>query len=92
MNYHGISWYSMIVHGQQTTYFAWVNNIIWALIKLKAFADNKFNFATMLISLFDRVENIMGKGDNADYQHFLLYSQCFQEASFSGLLKDGIVW
>ena len=23
MNYHGIPWYSMIVHGQQTTYFAW---------------------------------------------------------------------
>ena len=25
----------------------------------------------MIISAFDRVENIVGKGENADYQHFL---------------------
>ena len=34
----------------------------------------------------------MGKGENAGYQHFLLFPQCFQEASFSGLLNIGIVW
>ena len=39
-----------------------------------------------------RVENIVGKGENAGYQHFLLYPQCFQKASLSGLLKVGIVW
>ena len=32
-----------------------------------------------------------GKGENAGYQHFLLFEQCFQKASFSGLLKIGIV-
>ena len=26
----------------------------------------------MIISVFDRVENIVGKGENAGYQHFLL--------------------
>ena len=31
----------------------------------------------------------MGKGENAGYQHFLLFPQCFQKASFSGLLKSG---
>ena len=45
----------------------------------------------MLISLFDKVENTMGKGENAGYQHFLLFPQCFQEAYFSGLLKVRIV-
>ena len=25
-----------------------------------------------------RVENIVGKGENAVYQHFLLFLQCFQ--------------
>ena len=34
-------------------------------------------------------ENIMGKGENAGYQHFPLYQQCFQKASFSGSLKVG---
>ena len=41
---------------------------------------------------FDRVENIAGKGENAGYQHFLLFPQCFQKASFSGFLKVGISW
>ena len=38
------------------------------------------------------VENIAGKGENAGYQHFLLFPLCFQKASYSGLLKVGIVW
>ena len=25
----------------------------------------------------------MGKGDNAVYQHFLLFPQCFEKASFT---------
>ena len=32
----------------------------------------------MTTSLFDREENIVGKGENAGYQH-LLYLQCFQK-------------
>ena len=32
--------------------------------KLKAFADNKLTVAKMMISLFDRVENAAGKGEN----------------------------
>ena len=37
------------------------------------------------------VENIVGKGENAGYQHFLLFPQCFQKASFLGSLKTEIV-
>ena len=44
-----------------------------------------------MISVFDSVENIVGKEENAVYQHFLLFPQCFQKASFSELLKVGIV-
>ena len=57
---------------------------------MKAFTDNKFNFAKMRNSVFDRVENIVGKGENAGYQHLLLFSQCFQNLSVSGSLKVGI--
>ena len=36
-----------------------------------------------LKNFLGRVENIVGKGENAGYQHFLLYPQCFQKASSS---------
>ena len=77
--------------------------IVWELVnplpnskildwsKLKAFADNKINNAEMMIPLPDRIENIVGKGENAGYQHFLLFSQCFQKLSLSRLLKVQIV-
>ena len=29
----------------------------------------------------DRVENMVGKEENARYEQFLLYSQCFQKQS-----------
>ena len=59
---------------------------------MKAFADKKFNIPKMMISLCDRVENIVGKGENAGYQHFLLFPQGFKNNSISGSLKVGIVW
>ena len=41
--------------------------------KLKAFTDIRLKVAKMTISLFDRVGNTVGKGENAGYQHFLLF-------------------
>ena len=55
--------------------------------KFKAFAEDNLNVAKMMVSLYDRVENIVGKGENAGYQHFLLFPQCFQKASSIGSLK-----
>ena len=40
---------------------------------LKAFTDIRLKAAKMTISLFDRVGNTVGKGENAGYQHFLLF-------------------
>ena len=37
-----------------------------------------------MISPCDRVENIVGKGEYAGYQHFLLFTQSFQKASSLG--------
>ena len=59
--------------------------------KLKSFADDKLNVTKMTISSFDRVENTVGNGENAGYQHFLLFPQCFPKLSSLGLLKVGIV-
>ena len=38
--------------------------------------DIKSHLVTALV-VFDMVENIVWKGENADYQYFLLFSQCF---------------
>ena len=67
------------------------NDKILDCSKLKAFAKDKINLAKMMIYVFDRIENIVGKGENAGYQHFLLFL-CFQKAYFSGSVKVGIVW
>ena len=45
-----------------------------------------------MISVSYLVENIVGKGENAGYQHFLLFPQYFQKVSPLGSLKVGIVW
>ena len=68
------------------------NDNFLELTKFKAFADDNSNVAKMVIFVCDRVENIVGKGENAGYQHFLLFPQCLQKASFPGSLKIGIVW
>ena len=35
---------------------------------------------------------MVGKGENAGYQNFLLFPQCFQKAIFTGSLEVWIVW
>ena len=45
----------------------------------------------MIISVFDRVENIVGKGENASYQHFLLFPR-FEKVSFPDMSKGVTVW
>ena len=38
------------------------------------------------------VENIVGKGEIARYEQFLLFPQCFQKACFPGASKGVSVW
>ena len=57
------------------------------MTKSKAFADDKLNIAKMAISPYEGVENTVGKGENAGYQHFLLFQQCFPKPSSSGSLE-----
>ena len=66
------------------------NNKFLDWTKLKAFADDKINVTEKLKSVLERVENIVGKGENAGYQHFLLFPQCFQKAFMWVCLKSGL--
>ena len=38
----------------------------------------------MMISVTDEQGNIVGKGENAGYQHFLLFTQCCPKGSSVG--------
>ena len=68
------------------------NDKILDLSKLKAFADDNLNVNHKVKFGLGRVEHIVGKGENAGSQHFLLFPQCLQKASTLGPLKVGIVW
>ena len=59
------------------------------LSKLKAYADDKINVTEALKFVLGKVENIVGKGENAGYQHLLLFSQCFQKTFCTGSLIVG---
>ena len=63
------------------------NDKILGLPKLKAFADDKLNVTQNVKVVFRRIENIVGKEENAVYQHFLLFPLCFQTASSSSVSK-----
>ena len=54
--------------------------------KFKAFADDKIIATENFKSVLETVENIVGKGENAGYQHFLLFPQCFPKGSSAGSL------
>ena len=53
--------------------------------KFKPFTDDEINVTVKFKFISGRVEPIAGKGENAGYQHFLLFPQCFQ-----GRLKPGL--
>ena len=55
------------------------NNKILDWSKLKALADDKINVAQKLKFVSGRIENIVGKGENVGYQHFLLFPTMFSK-------------
>ena len=78
-----------VVQGQFFVVWEWVNSLpndkILDRSKFKAFAEDMINMTEKLNFVLGRVETIVEKGENAGYQHFLLFPQCFQKASSVGL-------
>ena len=52
--------------------------------KSEAFSGNNFTVTEIGQFFQDRIENFVGKGENAGYQHFLLFPTMFSKASFLG--------
>ena len=42
----------------------------------------------MVRFVYGRAENTVGKRENAGYQHFLLFPQCFQKALLCRVIKN----
>ena len=55
--------------------------------KLKTFADDTTELTKKLKFVLRRVENIVGKGENAGYRYFLLFPQSFLKVFFSKVVK-----
>ena len=53
--------------------------------------DDKINVTERWKFVLGTIENIVGKGENADYRQFFLFPQCFQKAFLPRSLKVGIL-
>ena len=59
--------------------------------KFKALTQDKINVTQKLKFVSGRIGRILGKGENAGYQQFLVFPKCFQKPSSSVSLKGGIL-
>ena len=75
-----------------TVFNPFPNNRFLDWTKFKAFADNKIREAKMMIYDSDRVENIVGIGENAVTSIFSFSHNVFKELLSRGSLKVGIMW
>ena len=64
--------------------------ILYQTTKFKT--GSNWKHMQMKNSFLGLVENIVGKGQNDGYQHFLRFPQCFQKTSRTGSLKVTIMW
>ena len=55
---------------------------ISGLSQFKMFADDKIRVTRKLKFVVERLENIKGKRENAERQHFFLFLQCFQKGPY----------
>ena len=92
--------YSLQVLSVFTSLNPFPHDKILDLTKLKAFADDKLNVSKMIISVFDRVENIVEKGEivctsNFSFSHNVfkrLLPQRRQKVSLCGNELNFVFW
>ena len=64
-----------------------LKSAVWERVKLKGLADNILKVAQTTELVFDRVGNIVVKGENIGFQHFLILQQSFQEVFISRIFE-----
>ena len=68
------------------------NDTILGMFKFKASVEDKFGVAEIMGFVLEMVENIVGKGENAGYQHFLHFPTMFSKGFLPLSLEVWIVW
>ena len=71
---------------------SFTNNKFFTLVQIESICRRQYKCARKKETFLGGAENIVGKGENSVYQHFLIFPQCFQKASFTRSLKVGILW
>ena len=79
-NAFSLVWSKILSHGNG------LQNLVGDIIE--RMGKQQDNVAKMVTSVFYRKESILGKGENAAYQHFLLFPQCFQKPLFFVSFKN----
>ena len=49
-------------------------------VQIQSISKDKLKLIKTAKTVLDKIENTVGKEENAGYQHFLLFPQCFQKA------------
>ena len=83
-----MTWIDLQARSDCLAFYPFPNDNILDWSKLKAFQDDKINVNQKLKFDFGRIENIVRKEENAGYQHFLLFPQCFQTGLFIRVVKN----
>ena len=85
MNHEYCIAYSQFLH---SFFNSLPNDKILDFTTLKTLAENEISVTEKLKFVLYGVENIVGKGENACYQYFLLFPQYFQKASSLQVVKS----
>ena len=62
------------------------------LLQIESICRQELNKPEIMNSVFNRTEIVVGNGENAVYQHFLLYPQCFEKSIIIGIVKFKVMW
>ena len=79
----------ILLSGNGLSYFTKGYN--FRSVKIESICRRQIKCAENMVNDSESIENFVGKGENASYQHFLLFSQGFQKVVSCGSLKPWIV-
>ena len=86
--FHSVSFFFLLLLFSNPSLLVHINDAL-GLSKLKAqIEDGKSNVTKNIKVVFHSIENIVGKEENAGYQHFLLFPTMFSKGFFLQCVKS----
>ena len=85
--------FQMVMDFDEQEFNSLPNDKIFRLFLIESICRRQKKKCELKIEIcFGKGKKLLAKGENAVYQHFLLFPQCFQKSTIPGLLKVRIVW